>query len=154
MNEQPQKKSLWERTKIAVKSFTSNAIGYIPRGIAFSGAMFAGSSLLESQFGVGLGVNGWSSEVLLNRGMATVALGSILSGTMAATSDVHCACKENSAAKENNNPMINQEEQKMGQEILRQVTGEGIVKDVTNKVFEGSGLPPSVRNASKHLGIG
>jgi hypothetical protein len=156
--QQPQKprRSLWERIKIGATGFVTHAVGYIPRGIALTGAIFAGSAVLEGLTGgVGLGVSTWSNEQLIARGLAHLALGSTISGVIGATSDVTCACKEDAGQAAQPSALISRTEQQLGSQLVKGVTDNGInaVSKAATEQFVGSGLP-AIANATKNMSIG
>lgn len=151
-NPQPEKPSLWQRFKIGVKGFASHAIGYIPRGIALTGAIFAGSAILEGMTGATLlGISTASNPALLNSLLTHLALGSTISGVIGATSDIHCACKDqgSSAVATAGNPLIGKQEAQLGQAIVKGVATSGLTHAVGEQVFN-SGLP-LMASAAKHL---
>lgn len=147
MSEAAERPSYFQRAIIGVKGFASHAIGYIPRGIALTSVIFAGSALLETAYpGAGLNISQWTNADIANIGMAQLAFGSTISGVMGAGSDVYCACKDPSSAAAPGNPLIGASEKNMGENVARTVTDSG----VTQQVFAGSGLPMAAK-AAQHL---
>ncbi len=150
MNEALQKPSMWQRLKTGTTQFFGHALGYFPRGIALTGAVFAGSAILESMTGgFGLGVADWSNEMLLKRGLAHLALGSVISGVIgASTTKVDCACETSSAGLVPGTG-TGKSAAAMGQHMVQSVT-EGCVAAAGEQVFAGSGLPMAAK-AAQHL---
>lgn len=80
----PQEKpGLIKRAAIGIKNFVTHAVGYIPRGIVLTGGVFAASALLEGYTGMPLlGIKTATTEGLVVRGLAHLAVGSFLSGAI------------------------------------------------------------------------
>lgn len=153
--EQPEKKSLWQRAKTAVKGFVKHAVGYIPSGLMITGAIFGGSALLESATGMNLlGITQASAPDLIGMGLKHMALGCVISGVMGATSDVYVECKQDAAAIAKAGDGQRKTALEQGQKILKEMAGAGQGQKTEQEagIFSGSGLPLAL-SAAKHLGI-
>jgi hypothetical protein len=116
------KPTLWQRTK----HFFSYALGYIPRGIILTSVAFAASSALEAYTGFGLGINSLDGPHLIARFAAHLALGSMVSGVIGATTTPCPVCENNNnAASFATAPFkLNENERLLGQQISKEVTGQ------------------------------
>lgn len=152
--------SLWERAKVAVKGFVSHAVGYVPRGVVLTGAIFAGSAVIETMLGATpdaprlLGIATTSTSMLITKFATHMAFGSLVSGVMGATSDVVCACKDPhkyAMASAAGLPMSKLKEQSSpAQDISHSLTESGITTTMDHVVHHG--LPYIAKGASHTLG--
>ncbi len=140
----------WQRITGGVKRFFSHAIGYIPRGIVFTGVVFAGASILESQTGINLGVNSSDASTLLNHFATHIAFGSVISGALGSAFGNCETCPPNSsgvAQAQSGNPLLNKSEVELGQKITQTVSSEAS-RLAQNAAMEaaipGSGLPANL----------
>lgn len=91
--------SLWDKIKAGAKSFVKSAVHYLPRGILFVSAIFAGSALLENLTGLGLlHINSaLESGAIVGQFITSLAIGSMITGGIEAYKGVSQAVKENKA---------------------------------------------------------
>lgn len=143
-----QKPTLWQRGKNAVKNFVGHALGYIPRGIIFTGIAFGASAALGSVGWDLLGINqAVEAGNLLPRFLAHLAVGGVLSGVIGASVTPCPVCEsQHSQPHAGGNPLISKKEAELGHYMAKAVTDHGM--DV---VATGSGLPtpavPLIKNA-------
>ena len=152
MNDKP---SMWERIKSGTKGFFSHAIGYLPRGVALTGLIFAGSAALEGAFpGTGfLGISEMSTPDVLNYGLRHLAFGSVISGVIGGGSEaMNCPCPGGNGVAPNTGGGKATESTGIH---MAKTLGETCVTAATEHVFTGSGLPATAAKAAiKTIGIG
>lgn len=122
----PEKPTLWQRATGSVKNFFSHALGYIPRGIVLTGLIFGVSAAL-GRFDMDLlGINhAAETGALLPRFLGHLALGSVISGVIGATTAPCTPCQQTvGGVQPRANPLISKSEVELGQKISQSVADQ------------------------------
>lgn len=140
-----EKSTLWQRMTNGVKNFFSHALGYLPRGIAFTGLILASSAALESLTGATLlGVSTATPMGIASTFGIQLAIGSVLSGVLGATLPECKPCAAAGGADASHNPLLSKRETQLG-EYLAKTMGDQAAHTAQTAVVEavapGAGLP-------------